>query len=85
MKKLLYWFRNLNRPVLIRCIGMLPGWQPAYIFTDFHPPKASLAFLADQRGERTYPNQFANPLPVVVEALSNSKTIDDLKIQLPDW
>ena len=66
-------------------IAIDPRGNPEDIFTEFDPPNPSLAFGADQPGECTFAKRFANPLQVVVDALTTTQNVDELKSRLPDW
>ncbi len=50
----------------------------------FAPPVEHLAFAVSLPGEADLPEIFADPLPVVVEALRTHKTTDALWENLPD-
>jgi hypothetical protein len=50
----------------------------------FTPPVEHLAFHPSLPGEADLPEVWADPLPVVVEALKNHSTADDLWEHLPD-
>jgi transglutaminase-like putative cysteine protease len=55
------------------------------IATSFDPPKESLAFATTLPGERLINEIFADPLPVVVDALTRCSTMSELCTTLPDW
>lgn len=59
--------------------GNRPG-----LTTEFSPPAASLAFHPSLPGEITFPHRFAEPLPVVVHALQQATTVQQLQTNLPD-
>ncbi|QEG37888.1 transglutaminase-like domain-containing protein [Bythopirellula goksoeyrii] len=50
----------------------------------FTPPKEKLAFAIQIEGERDLPEIYAEPLPVVVEALRTNSTWDAVLANLPD-
>jgi transglutaminase-like putative cysteine protease len=51
----------------------------------FCPPQERLAFKLCLPEERTFPEVFADPLPVVVNALRSQSTWDGMYRNLPDW
>lgn len=50
----------------------------------FDPPREALPFACVVAGERVFPGIWADPVPVVVEALRRSRTRADLEAGLPD-
>jgi transglutaminase-like putative cysteine protease len=60
--------------------GNRPGIQ-----TQFVPPHEALAYRPRLPGERTFDEFWAEPLPIVVEALRRFGTMNELISQLPDW
>ena len=55
------------------------------ITTSFDPPKEHLAFAASSPGEGLIDEIFADPLPIVLFALSRCSTMSELCMNLPDW
>ena len=51
---------------------------------DFCPPQEILAFSVSVDGERDLPEIWADPLPVVIEALQSQATWDAMLANLPD-
>lgn len=60
--------------------GNRPG-----LATQFDPPREVLAFTPEKPGESTLEPIFADPLPVVIEALTRFDRLSDLNHHLPDW
>ena len=56
----------------------------ADVDAQFTPPRERLAFQIGSAGEADVPGLFADPLPVVVAALTSHPTTDDLCEHLPD-
>jgi Transglutaminase-like superfamily len=50
----------------------------------FTPPQEQLAYPIQFPGEADFPNIFADPLPVVIEALQANSTWDEMLENLPD-
>jgi len=67
------WYRVDSR-------GNKPG-----VDARFCPPQERLAFRLVLPGERIFPEVFADPLPVVVNALRSHSTWDEMYKNLPDW
>ena len=55
------------------------------IRTSFDPPREVLAYRPRHPGERTFEEIWAEPLPVVVDALRRCGDVSELLSQLPDW
>jgi hypothetical protein len=55
------------------------------VATSFDPPSERLAFAASLQGEGLFNEIFADPLPVVLSALSQHGTVSELSRNLPDW
>ena len=55
------------------------------IRTSFDPPRERLAFETSLPGEGLIDLVFADPLSVVVDALTRCSTMDELCKDLPDW
>ncbi len=55
------------------------------IATSFDPPRESLAFATSMPGEGLINEVFADPLSVVVDALTRCSTMSELCTTLPDW
>jgi transglutaminase-like putative cysteine protease len=60
--------------------GNRPG-----IATAFTPPNEVLAFQPRSSGETTFETIWSEPLPVVIMALREARTVAELVSQLPDW
>jgi transglutaminase-like putative cysteine protease len=60
--------------------GNRPG-----LMTEFTPPIEVLAFRPNLPGETTFNTVWPEPLPVVVAALQEARTITELLCKLPDW
>ncbi|HTZ75067.1 MAG TPA: transglutaminase family protein [Candidatus Aquilonibacter sp.] len=60
--------------------GNKPG-----VNAQFHPPVEQLAFRLNFPEERAFVEILPDPLPVVVNALRDHKTWDDMLANLPDW
>ena len=56
----------------------------AGVSADFCPPTEKLAFPIRNVGERDCPEIWAEPLPVVVKALTEYKTVEQVSENLPD-
>ena len=78
--------------------GLNAVWLPEYdwyridprgnregIRTSFDPPREHLAFETSMPGEGLINEVFADPLSVVVDALTRCSTMDELCKALPDW
>jgi transglutaminase-like putative cysteine protease len=52
---------------------------------EFTPPVERLAFPIQHDGEKNLPEIYAEPLPVVVQALRSHQTWDAVLANLPDW
>jgi transglutaminase-like putative cysteine protease len=59
--------------------GNKPG-----VAAEFCPPLERLAFPIATAAERDFPEIFAEPLPIVVEALTGSGTVEEVYANLPD-
>ena len=59
--------------------GMKPG-----LVAEFTPPVERLPFDCTGPGERLFPSIWADPLPIVVEALTSFRRVSDLLLNLPD-
>ncbi|HOI84410.1 MAG TPA: Cro/Cl family transcriptional regulator, partial [Campylobacterales bacterium] len=55
------------------------------INAEFTPPVEKLAFGLNFEGERDIDGRFADPLPVVVEALTRHDTREGVLNNLPDY
>ncbi len=77
--------------------GLNAVWLPEYgwyridargnradIHAEFTPPVEKLAFPIRLEGEADFPDAYAEPLPVVVDALRAHRTADELWFHLPD-
>ncbi|MEM0980554.1 MAG: transglutaminase family protein [Cyanobacteria bacterium P01_H01_bin.58] len=71
----------------------LPEWgwyrvdargNKADVDAQFTPPQEKLAFTLQLPEEADYPTIFAEPLPIVVEALQRANTWDEMLRHLPD-
>ncbi|MBD2091088.1 transglutaminase family protein [Microcoleus sp. FACHB-1515] len=56
----------------------------ADLHTHFSPPHEQLAYRADQPGEVDFPEIFAQPLAIVVNALQMHQTLEAILQNLPD-
>lgn len=56
----------------------------ANICTAFQPPHEQLAYRADRPGEANFPEIFAEPLAIVVNALQTHRTLEKILQNLPD-
>lgn len=78
--------------------GLNAVWLPEYdwyridprgnrkgISTSFDPPREHLAFATSLPGEGLLDQVYADPLSVVVNALTRCSTVDELSKNLPDW
>lgn len=54
------------------------------IEADFNPPEEMLAFPIIDELERDLPEIWPEPLPVVVKALTQNKTVEEVYVNLPD-
>ena len=54
------------------------------VSADFCPPVEKLAFPIRNVGEKDFPEIWAEPLPVVVKALTEYKTVEQVFENLPD-
>lgn len=59
--------------------GNKPG-----ISTEFCPPRESLAYATTKPGEVDLPEIWSEPLPIVIEALDENKTYQEVSEALPD-
>jgi len=59
--------------------GNRPGLE-----AHFQPPRPCLVWPADQPGEANDPRLYAEPLPLVVDALNRYQRVADLRLRLPD-
>jgi len=59
--------------------GNKPG-----VAAEFSPPVEKLAFLIDWEGERDIPGILAEPMPEIVKVLTESKTVEEVYLNLPD-
>lgn len=59
--------------------GNKPG-----VAAEFRPPLERLAFPVVDVAERDFPEIFAEPLPLVIEALTGSITVEEVYANLPD-
>jgi transglutaminase-like putative cysteine protease len=59
--------------------GNKPGVTAA-----FNPPKENLAFSIIEASERDLPEIWAEPLPIIVRALTQNETIEQVYANLPD-
>jgi len=59
--------------------GNKPGVE-----AEFDPPNERLAFTVSSPGEFTLPTVFAEPLPIVIQALERHQAWDDVLRNLPD-
>lgn len=59
--------------------GNKPG-----VSAQFSPPIERLAFAVGEAGERDFDSVLAEPLPVVINALTRYKTIEEVAEHLPD-
>ena len=50
----------------------------------FDPPREILPFASCMQGEKLFPQIWAEPLPCVIEALQQHRTLADLEANLPD-
>lgn len=51
---------------------------------DFDPPREVLPYAVAVQGERLFPQVWAEPLPLVIEALRRHRTRAELEANLPD-
>lgn len=54
------------------------------IMADFNPPEEILAFRIIEESERDLPEIWPEPLPVVVNALTRNRTVEEVYKNLPD-
>lgn len=54
------------------------------IMADFNPPEEILAFRINEESERDLPEIWPEPLPVVVNALTRNRTVEEVYKNLPD-
>jgi transglutaminase-like putative cysteine protease len=51
---------------------------------EFAPPREMLPFSASERGERSFPGVWAEPVAAVRDALERHRTLETLELDLPD-
>jgi transglutaminase-like putative cysteine protease len=54
------------------------------VATAFDPPREVLAYEPRLPGERAFDEVWPEPLPAVIAALRNARTVSELRFQLPD-
>lgn len=54
------------------------------VAAEFCPPVEKLAFAPRLQGERDLPEIWAEPLPLIVDALTSSRTYEEVAARLPD-
>ncbi len=54
------------------------------VTAEFDPPTEKLAFPIIEPGERDFPEIWVEPLPLVIKALSQNRTVEQVFVNLPD-